>query len=506
MRDSAGVNAGTVTDELLERTAALGDDHEQRRLDQLRDEHGGDVAVIGRPFPFAVENVTAGPRRPPGERIDRGAPRSSIRPRCSTAASSGSPTSWSAAKGGTRSRTPSWPVRRKSPRCFRSPPTPIRWPTRGSQWHPDAELVLGNGVVGQLPALTSWSRCTANSACDCSACSTSTTAHGSPVRWDDEQVRACFRCPVCEEQVRATDDLLLVAGMRVSQRATLLDAGISTVAELAEGAGPVANVSARSLQSTGRAGQSADPRTRHRRAAVRGCRPAAADPVARPGQRRHVLRLRGRSAVAGRRRRLGAGIPVRRSRRRQERDTCHPFWAHDRPAERKALRISSPCLAKRRTRTPTCTSTTTPPTRGRPCCAWPDGTASAKTASTTSDEWVLVDLYPLCAEHRTGSEYSASRRSSRSTWVRTSRRARSPAPMTRSSNTHSTADYAATARSPRQRLLEDIEAYNGYDCRSTRGYAIGVAPGRRTQRHPGRALTGLPMVAASEDADALGAN
>src|SRR5438270_819800 len=74
-------------------------------------------------------------------------------------------------------------------------------------------------------------------------------AHGSPVRWDDEQVRACFRCPVCEEQVRATDDLLLVAGMRVSQRATLLDAGITTVAELAERAGPVANVSARSLKA-----------------------------------------------------------------------------------------------------------------------------------------------------------------------------------------------------------------------------------------------------------------
>src|SRR3978361_2042000 len=49
----------TVTDELLQRTASLGDDHEQRRLDELRDQHGGDVAVIGRPSPFAVENVTA---------------------------------------------------------------------------------------------------------------------------------------------------------------------------------------------------------------------------------------------------------------------------------------------------------------------------------------------------------------------------------------------------------------------------------------------------------------
>src|ERR1700679_1833704 len=48
----------SVTDELLDRTASLGDEHEQRRLDQLRDEHSG-VAVIGRPFPFTIENITA---------------------------------------------------------------------------------------------------------------------------------------------------------------------------------------------------------------------------------------------------------------------------------------------------------------------------------------------------------------------------------------------------------------------------------------------------------------
>ena len=72
-------------------------------------------------------------------------------------------------------------------------------------------------------------------------------AGGIPVRWEDERVRACFRCPACEEQVRATDDLLLVAGMRVSQRAKLLDAGIGTLAELAEHTGPVAGLSARTL-------------------------------------------------------------------------------------------------------------------------------------------------------------------------------------------------------------------------------------------------------------------
>ena len=87
-------------------------------------------------------------------------------------------------------------------------------------------------------------------------------AGGAPVRWDDERVRACFRCPVCEEQVRATDDLLLVAGMRVTQRAKLIDAGITTLHELADHTGPVDDLSARIVGQAGRAGQTAGSPTR----------------------------------------------------------------------------------------------------------------------------------------------------------------------------------------------------------------------------------------------------
>ena len=41
--------AVTVEDELLARTAVLGNEHERRGLDRLRDEFGDAVAVIGRP-------------------------------------------------------------------------------------------------------------------------------------------------------------------------------------------------------------------------------------------------------------------------------------------------------------------------------------------------------------------------------------------------------------------------------------------------------------------------
>jgi superfamily I DNA and/or RNA helicase len=72
-------------------------------------------------------------------------------------------------------------------------------------------------------------------------------AADTAVRWEDDGVRACFRCPLCTEQVRATDDLLLVAGMRVSQRDKLIDASISTVADLAEHSGPVRDLPAAAL-------------------------------------------------------------------------------------------------------------------------------------------------------------------------------------------------------------------------------------------------------------------
>jgi uncharacterized protein len=62
-------------------------------------------------------------------------------------------------------------------------------------------------------------------------------------------VRACFRCPECALQVRATDDLLLVAGMRVSQRARLIEADITTLAALAQHDGPVPELSARTVAS-----------------------------------------------------------------------------------------------------------------------------------------------------------------------------------------------------------------------------------------------------------------
>lgn len=59
-------------------------------------------------------------------------------------------------------------------------------------------------------------------------------SNGKPIAWNDETYAACGRCVVCEPHVEAHDDLLLVAGMRLDQRAKLRAAGIDTATKLAE--------------------------------------------------------------------------------------------------------------------------------------------------------------------------------------------------------------------------------------------------------------------------------
>lgn len=73
-------------------------------------------------------------------------------------------------------------------------------------------------------------------------------AQPEAVRWDDPRHRACGRCGVCSPEVERTRDVLLVAGMRSTQRARLRDVGITTVDELAVGAGPVEGIGGSTLE------------------------------------------------------------------------------------------------------------------------------------------------------------------------------------------------------------------------------------------------------------------
>ncbi|WP_120339753.1 TM0106 family RecB-like putative nuclease [Cryobacterium soli] len=64
-------------------------------------------------------------------------------------------------------------------------------------------------------------------------------ADPEPTAWGDPRYAACGRCAACALEVEAHRDVLLVAGMRLTQRRHLLEAGIDTVEQLAASRGPV---------------------------------------------------------------------------------------------------------------------------------------------------------------------------------------------------------------------------------------------------------------------------
>jgi predicted RecB family nuclease len=235
----------TVDDELLTRTAALGDEHERRRLSQLREEFGDAVVVIGRPE-YTVAGFTAAARA------------------TQHAIANGAPVVYQATmfdgrfvgfadflvRDGQHYRVSDTKLARsaKVTGLLQLAAYADTLSHAGIPVAPEAELVLGNGTavryrIDELIPVYLAQRQGLQRLLD------EHYARGAPVRWDDEQVRACFRCSACDEQVRATDDLLRVAGMRVSQRAKLLNAGINTLAELADHARPVPGLPVRTLDN-----------------------------------------------------------------------------------------------------------------------------------------------------------------------------------------------------------------------------------------------------------------
>jgi len=72
-------------------------------------------------------------------------------------------------------------------------------------------------------------------------------AAAEPVAWGDPRYSACGKCDTCSPEVEASRDVLLVAGMRLTQRRRLREGGISTIDQLAEASGPIAGMAESTL-------------------------------------------------------------------------------------------------------------------------------------------------------------------------------------------------------------------------------------------------------------------
>jgi predicted RecB family nuclease len=337
--------AVAAEDALLARTATLGAEHEQRRLEELREQAGGQIAVIGRPA-YTVAGLIAA----------ADATRQAVADRV--------PVIYQAAmfdgrfagfadflvltEGRYRIADTKLARSAKVQALLQLAGYADTLAAAGVPIADDAELVLGNGSVmryrlDELVPVFRRQRATVQHLLD------EHLSRGAAVRWEDEHVGACFRCPDCELQVREHDDLLLVANLRVSQRARLLDAGITTMHGLARHTGPIPGIPARAVDAlTSQARLQCAPRVDGRPPfEVADTQPLMllpnpdkgdlffdfeGDPLWTAGDHDWGLEyLFGVLDTA---------------------DEFYPLWAHDRAAERLALQAFLELVRKRRRRYP----------------------------------------------------------------------------------------------------------------------------------------------------------
>jgi len=455
-----------VEDELLTRTAALGDEHERRRLEQLREEFGDAVVVIGRPA-FTVAGFAAAAAA------------------TQRAVANGAAVVYQATmfdgrfvgfadflvRDGDRYRVSDTKLARsaKVTALLQIAAYADTLSRSGIPVCPEAELVLGNGQelryrVAELTPVYLEQRARLQRLLD------EHYAGSTPVRWDDERVHACFRCPACEEQVRATDDLLLVAGMRVTQRAKLVDAGITTLAELADHTGPVAELPARTLDKLV---AQAKLQVRQRDTGIPQFEVADPQPLAllpNPDEGDLFFDFEGDPlwTADGADWGLEYLFGVLEGGRS---GAFHPLWAHDRRDERRALVDFLALVAKRRRRYPNMHIYH---------YASYEKTALLRLAGRHGvgedevDELLrsgtLVDLYPIVRKSiRVGSE-SVGLKSLEPLYMGSELRsgdvttaADSITQYARYSQLRCNGQSDAAAA-----VLKEIEDYNLYDCRSTR--------------------------------------
>ena len=455
-------------DELLARTAQLGGQHEQRHLDELRAESG--ITVIGRPA-YTVAGLTA-------------AAEATL-----AAVARRAPVIYQAAMfdgrfagfadflvfDGDRYRLRDTKLARsvKVEALLQLAAYSDTLAAAGVPVAPEVELVLGDGVTASYPVdevlpVYRPRRAALQRLLD------THLASGAPVSWDDAGVRACFRCPECTLQVRAHDDLLLVAGMRVSQRARLIDAGITTVDVLAAHDGPVDGLHPRI-----RTGLGAQARLQ-RAPRVDGKPPyevVDAQPLmALPNPDKGDLFFDfegdplwtddgthwGLEYMFGV---LGSGTGP------MARDDFHPLWAHDRAEERQALKDFLAMVRKRRRRYPNM--------HIYHYAAY-EKTALLRLAGRHGvgedavDELlrngVLLDLYPLVRKSiRVGTE-NYSLKSLEPLYMGAQLRSGDVTTATDSITQYAKyCELRAAGRDDEAAIvLKEIEDYNRYDCTSTR--------------------------------------
>ncbi|MFD4352168.1 AAA domain-containing protein [Nocardia sp. NPDC058518] len=122
-----------------------------------------------------------------------------------------------------------------------------------------------------------------------------------PVQWGDPRYLACGRCPSCRAAAANARDLLLVAGIRPTQRARLREAGVLTIDRLATTSTPVPGLAPRTLAGLRKQADIQLVRERTGRPAftLRDATALGALPAPRPGDLALVIDLDRHGTITG---------------------------------------------------------------------------------------------------------------------------------------------------------------------------------------------------------------
>lgn len=455
----------SAEDDLLARTTELGNEHERRTLDRLRDQFG-EIAVIGHPA-YTLAGLTAAAEATQRAIADR------------------APVVYQAAmfdgrfvgfadfliRDGERYRVTDTKLARspKVTALMQLGAYADALTGAGVPVAPEADLELGDGTVvhfrvSDLIPVYRAQRAELQRLLD------EHYAADTAVRWDDHGVRACFRCELCMEELRRRDDLLLVAGMRVSQREKLLDAGITTIGGLASHTGAVPELSANALAKLAAQAkvqvQQRDTGTLQYE--ISDPQPLALLPEPNPGDLFFDFEGDPLWTADGHEWGLEYLFGVLEAGKK---GAFRPLWAHDRRDERKALTDFLALVAKRRKRHPNMHIYHYAPYEKTALLRLAGRYGVGEDAiDDLLRNGVLVDLYPVVRKSfRVGAE-SVSLKALEPLYM--GAQLRSGEVTTATDSITSYARYSQLRADGRldeaATVLKEIEDYNHYDCRSTR--------------------------------------
>jgi len=245
-------------DPMNERAAQLGGEHEERQLERYRAQHPGRVAEVGRP----VDYTRAGLRAAADETLGAFASGAHVVFQATFFDEPESPR-WSSLPGPIgASLRPSPPfafigfadfIVRTSDGRYRVQDTKLARHARvtallqlaayaeqlrrlGLPVDEETELLLGDGTVS-AHLLSDIEPVFRNRRARLHSLLAEHLAEASAVAWGDERYDVCGRCAHCEPAVEEHRDVLLVAGLRLTQRERLREAGIHTIDKFAAAQG-----------------------------------------------------------------------------------------------------------------------------------------------------------------------------------------------------------------------------------------------------------------------------